>query len=417
MTKFVHVADVHVDSPLRGIESYEGLPVDEIRLATRRSFQNIVQLCIDQEVAFLLIAGDLFDGKWLDMNTGLWMVGQFRRLQDASIRVFLIRGNHDAASEVRNVVRWPDNVHEFSVDGAETVHDQTLGVAIHGRGYATPAVSEDLAVEYPLAIPGCFNIGMLHTSMTGDPEHDPYAPTNLDVLLSKGYDYWALGHIHQRRTLKDEPYIGYSGNAQGRHIRETGPKGCLLVEVEDGTLLDVTFQATDVVRWQHLEIFAEDIDDAESLIQKVVVALKTASESAADRLVIARLTISGPCHAHAELSGLAEREQFCAELRSRSFDFSNMAIEKIRLELRPPVDVARLRAGQDLLGDLLRSIEQFRENDADLEALSGCFLPLVEKAALEIADAGVELGSPTELRRWLDLAEDRLISMLAELES
>jgi hypothetical protein len=94
-----------------------------------------------------------------------------------------------------------------------------------------------------------------------------------------------------------------------------------------------------------------------------------------------------------------------------------MAIEKIRLELRPPVDVARLRAGQDLLGDLLRSIEQFRENDADLEALSGCFLPLVEKAALEIADAGVELGSPTELRRWLDLAEDRLISMLAELES
>lgn len=417
MTKFVHVADVHIDSPMRGIESYEGLPADEIRLATRHSFQNVVQLCISEKAAFLLIAGDLFDGKWLDMNTGLWMVGQFHQLEVAGIRVFLIRGNHDAASEVQTALRWPANVHEFSVDQAETFHDAELGIAIHGRGYATPAVMDDLAVEYPPAIPNCFNIGMLHTSLTGDPDHDPYAPTNIDVLLSKAYDYWALGHIHHRRTLKDEPFIGYSGNTQGRHIRETGAKGCLLVEVRDGSVAETEFRATDTVRWHHMEIATDDDDDMEVLLDKVASAWDTVLDDADGRMLIVRLTVAGRCRAHATLSDTMAREQFSAEVRNRSFRFHRLAIEKIRLETRPPVDLDRLRNGHDLLGDLLRSIDEIRQDPQRLSELGDCFRPLLDKAAVEIADSEIDLSSPQEIERWLNLTEGRLISLLTELES
>lgn len=402
---------------MRGIESYEGLPADEIRLATRHSFQNVVQLCITEKVAFLLIAGDLFDGKWLDMNTGLWMVGQFRQLEGAGIRVFLIRGNHDAASEVQTALRWPSNVKEFSVESAETFHDAELGIAIHGRGYATPSVMDDLAIDYPRAISNCFNIGMLHTSLTGDPEHDPYAPTNVDVLLNKGYDYWALGHIHQRRTLKDEPFIGYSGNTQGRHIRESGAKGCLLVDIRDGTIVETEFRATDTVRWQHLEIATEDTDDVESLLDKVTSAWESAIIIADGRMLIVRLTISGRCQAHAALSETTAREQFSAEVRNRSFRCHQLAIEKIRLETRPPVDLERLRAGHDLLGDLLRSIDEIRCDPSELSELAECFAPLLDKAAVEIADAEIDLSAPHEIERWLNLTEGRLISLLAELES
>lgn len=417
MTKFVHVADVHIDSPMRGIESYEGLPADEIRLATRRSFQNVVQLCITEKVAFLLIAGDLFDGKWLDMNTGLWMVGQFRQLEASGIRVFLIRGNHDAASEVQTALRWPSNVKEFSVESAETFHDAELGIAIHGRGYATPSVMDDLAIDYPRAISNCFNIGMLHTSLTGDPEHDPYAPTNVDVLLNKGYDYWALGHIHQRRTLKDEPFIGYSGNTQGRHIRESGAKGCLLVDIRDGTIVETEFRATDTVRWQHLEIATEDTDDVDRLLDKVTSAWESALNASDGRMLIVRVTISGRCQAHTILSETTAREQFSAEVRNRSFRCHQLAIEKIRLETRPPVDLERLRAGHDLLGDLLRSIDEIRRDPSELSELAQCFSPLLDKAAVEIADAEIDLSAPDEIERWLNLTEGRLISLLAELES
>ena len=234
--KFIHAADLHIDSPLLGLYCYEGAPAERLREATRRACENLVTLAIEEQVDFVILAGDLFDGQWRDMQTGLFTARQFRRLCDAKIKVYLVRGNHDAASQVRQTITWPDNVHEFSVRKAETVRLDDLGVALHGRGFAQPEVTDDPVPEYPAPVPGLFNIGVLHTNVGGNEDHPRYAPTSRAALEAKGYDYWALGHIHKRYVIAERPYIGYSGNTQGRHVRETGAKGCLLVSVEDGQL-------------------------------------------------------------------------------------------------------------------------------------------------------------------------------------
>ena len=248
MFKFIHAADIHLDSPLRGLEQYEGAPVQEIRDAARRALANLVDLAIDQEVAFVLIAGDLYDGDWRDYNTGLYFVDQVRRLREANIPLYLISGNHDAANRMTRTLRMPDNVTFFSADAPETALIPELDVAIHGQSFATAAVYEDLSEGYPVAKSGYFNVGVLHTCASGREGHDRYAPCSLEGLKAKGYDYWALGHIHIREILSEQPIIAFSGNIQGRHIKETGAKGCLLVTVNDDQSMQADFRALDCKR-------------------------------------------------------------------------------------------------------------------------------------------------------------------------
>ena len=229
MFKFLHAADIHLDSPLRGLQRYEGAPVDEIRQASRRALENLVQLAIDQSVAFVLIAGDLYDGDWKDHRTGLYFVSQMVRLREAGIPVIAIAGNHDAANKMTRTLPLPENVHMLDHKRPETFCLDQWGVAIHGQSFATGAVLEDLSAAYPPAVGGMLNIGLLHTCATGREGHQPYAPCTIPGLISKHYDYWALGHAHGHEVLNREPDIIFSGNVQGRHIHEHGPKGCMLV--------------------------------------------------------------------------------------------------------------------------------------------------------------------------------------------
>src|SRR3954465_6654233 len=160
---FLHAADIHLDSPLRGLERYEHAPIDRIRGATRRAFERMIQLAIDRRVDFVLIAGDLYDGDWRDYNTGLPLVRELGRLRDAEIPVFLIAGNHDAANKMTRALRLPVNVRVLDADQSETVRLESLGVAIHGQSFARAAVTENLVARYPAAVSGWMNIGLLHT--------------------------------------------------------------------------------------------------------------------------------------------------------------------------------------------------------------------------------------------------------------
>ncbi len=416
MFKFIHSADIHIDSPLRGLEAYEGAPIEQIRSATRKAFEQLVDLAIENEVAFVIIAGDLFDGRWQDMQTGLWTARQFRRLESANIRLYLIRGNHDAASKVRSSITWPGNVFEFSTRKPQTFQIEPLRVALHGQGFAKQECLDDLASQYPDAVRGWFNIGVLHTSLTGDATHDTYAPTSLSVLHSRHYNYWALGHIHQRSNpqVYDKPYIAYSGNTQGRHVNETGPKGCLLVTVDD-EIQDVEFLPTDVLRWYRLEISLDENDNVTELLTKVQTRLAECHDQSGGRFSAVRLELRGACKAHQRLVKRADREETLAEIRNIANDLDEeIWIEKIRLETRPLANLNTLRQGQDLLGGLLRDIDHTRNDDKSLATLAGELTALESKASIELKAAGIDLSDLDQLRIWLTDAESMLVSRLSE---
>ena len=252
--RFLHAADIHLDSPLHGLSRYEGLPIEDIRSATRTAFNNLVQYAINEAVDFVVIAGDLFDGDWRDMGTGLYFARAMGRLNQANMPAFILAGNHDAASVISRTVPWPPNVRLFGSRRPETHRLPDLAVAVHGQSFSTPAVAENLALAYPAGEEHFFNIGVLHNALAGRPGHADYAPCSLDDLRTRGYQYWALGHVHEFEIVSDDPYVVFPGNLQGRTIRETGAKGAVIVTVADHEVTAVDRVNLDVIRWVRLDV-------------------------------------------------------------------------------------------------------------------------------------------------------------------
>jgi DNA repair protein SbcD/Mre11 len=187
--RFLHAADIHLDSPMRGLEADPDAPVRLLREASRAAFRNLIDAAIEENVAFVLIAGDLYDGDWQDWRTGLFFTGQVAKLSDSGIPLVMVAGNHDAASVITRYLRLPELGTMLPHDRCGQVVFEEFGVAIHGQSFATRSVSEDLSRNYPGPVPGLFNIGLLHTALTGRPGHADYAPTTVETLVAKGYDY------------------------------------------------------------------------------------------------------------------------------------------------------------------------------------------------------------------------------------
>ena len=298
---FLHAADLHLDSPLRGLDA--DAPADRIRGATRQALTNLVQLAKDEQVDFVLLAGDLYDGDWKDWRTGHFLVSQLAELKRAGIPVIAISGNHDAEAVLTQGLPFPGTMLP-SRQAATAI--PIPGVAVHGQSFATRAVREPLALAYPKPLDDHFNIGLLHTAC-GSTEHDNYAPCTPAELRAKGYDYWALGHVHQRLELSRDPWIVFPGNVQGRHIREEGSKGASLVRVEAGRVAAVTHHALDVLRWRRLVVDVGGADDGPALLGRVALQLDAAVVEAEGRLLIVRLVLEGASAAHGELAGNAQR--------------------------------------------------------------------------------------------------------------
>jgi DNA repair exonuclease SbcCD nuclease subunit len=410
--KLVHAADLHVDSPLRGLTRYPNAPLERIRGATREALVKLVDLCIEEDAAALLLAGDIFDGDWKDYSTGLFFVAEMSRLKDADVRVFSVRGNHDAESKMGKKLTLPANVTELSTKKPQTVIDEALGIAVHGQGFQKRVVDEDLAALYPEPVRGLVNIGLLHTSLDGRPGHGAYAPTNVDVLASKGYDYWALGHVHAREIVRDDPWIVYPGNTQGRHARETGEKGATIITVEGGRIVDVAHRALDVVRWEHLEIDASEIDHASDVVERVREQLELAVERAEPRLVAARVTIVGQSEAHESL--VSESERWEQEIRGIAFEVGESWIEKVRFKTSARIDLEELIAKDDAIGSLFKRLTELAKDPEALAAHARMFDELKAKLPREAKEGedGVLLDDPRYLADALADATQLLLPRL-----
>ena len=364
MFSFIHAADIHLDSPLKGLEVYQDAPVDQIRGAARRAFDNLIDLAIDEEVAFVLLAGDLYDGEWKDYNTGIYFVSRMGRLRDAGIPVFLVSGNHDAASQITRALNLPDNVTLFSHKKAETCLLENLGVAIHGQSFSSRAVAEDMTQNYPQGKSSLFNIGLLHTSLNGRPGHEPYAPCTLDSLRSKGYQYWALGHVHQREEISTDPWIVFPGNIQGRHIRETGAKGCTLVSVDENQIISVEQRELDVLRWSRCRIDLGNCDKTESLLEKIREAFESEREQSDGRPLVVRLLLEGTTPLHAKLHDNVAHWQ--EELRAIAASLGDVWLEKIVFHTSKEQQISEAFADGSPLAALQKSVEGIEFNTSRL---------------------------------------------------
>ena len=334
--RFIHAADLHLDSPLLGLAGKSAEFAARVQAASREAFDNLVGLAIEEQCRFVLLAGDIFDGELRNFQTGLYFLDGMRRLGEAGIDVFMVLGNHDSANRFADKLALTANVHLFpkTKAGSKTLDD--IGVVVHGRSFPRWDMDEDMARDYPPAVPALFNVGLLHTACAGsEGPHARYAPCTLEQLANHGYDYWALGHIHAHAVLSDDPFVVYPGNLQGRHPREEGPKGAVLVHVADGAVAALEHRPLDVVRWVALSVDISDCATRTDMLDMIRDPIRGRCLDAGERPVALRLALTGTSSLHGtlHLDAATLREDIEALLATLSHE---VWLEKLVLATEPP---------------------------------------------------------------------------------
>jgi DNA repair protein SbcD/Mre11 len=366
---FLHAADLHLGSPFTGLTLKDEAVAKRFAAASREAFSSLVETAINAKVAFVVIAGDVYDGEWKDASIGLFFNREVSRLERAGIPVFLLKGNHDAESVVTKAISLPDSVHQFPTTKAKTFPIEDLKVALHGRSFPDRAVSENYALAYPAPLPGYFNIGVLHTSCDGRPGHANYAPCTVQELASRNYHYWALGHVHEYEVLSRDPWIVFPGNLQGRSVRELGPKGAVIVDVADGHVTDVRRVIVDCARWAEVSVDLEGIDQEAEMLRKVTDTLQPFVERAEGRLVALRVRLVGPTSLHRHLK--SDPRTFADEVQAAAHRcHEDVWLERLQIETKETTVIAAscgpLEASPDLSATLMGL-----DRDPDVRALAG----------------------------------------------
>ena len=402
-----------------GLSAYADAPVETLRMATRDAFTNLVNEAIEQQVDFMVIAGDLYDGTWKDFNTGIYFCKEMGRLKKAGIPVYVLYGNHDAESEMTKKLQLPDNVHVFDYRKPTTYQIDHLKVALHGRSFKDAATTENLVTGYPAPVRGMLNIGVLHTALEGNAAHANYAPCTLAELHAKGYHYWALGHVHEHKVWSGTSTIVFPGNLQGRHIRETGERGAVLVTANETGIQSVERLFVDVLRWQNLDVSVTDCDSLLEVVRTVRNELeKIVTNTPANIPSAIRVTLIGKTPAHGELFGL--ESQLRAEVLAvvATIGAERIWIEKIKVATTSADDGKDVSERLDALSDL-QGLFEIAETDPEfIKELQAELLALINKAPIELQSSvpyfkDIRAGDLTGLVREV---RSGLIAHLAKAE-
>ena len=416
--RFVHAADLHLDSPFRGIRNEAPSHVEgALSNATFDAYRNIIDLCLREQVAALLVAGDIYDGADRSLRAQLHFVHGLAQLEKAGIRSFICHGNHDPLDGWEARLDLPAGCVRFGpkVDGFPVFPDEPERATVHGVSYPTREVRENLTPLFAEAGSGQgFNIGLLHANVGGNPDHDSYAPCSVSDLAGTGLDYWAMGHVHTRQTLRERnPTIVYPGNPQGRHPNEPGARGVYLVEVDDHGAAQLDFRPMDMVRWETLSLDIGPLDTEQALIDAVNGLAEEALAGSQGRSVVARLELAGRGHLHRDLrngdSVEAIREQLNNQYDGRG---AWLWCEGVRLATAAPVDREAVLQREDFVGDLVRLSGELRNSDEAVTEFRGLLQPLYSRR--EVRDFLRDFQpSDDEIRGLLADAEEECLTGLA----
>ena len=392
--RFVHTADLHLDSPLRSLALRDPDLAALIGDATRQAFSNLVDLCIDEEAEALMIAGDLYDGDQTSMKTALFLADGLRRLDEAGVRVFIVRGNHDAESRITRELALPGGAKAFR-GRSEVVTlgrpDGALPVAVHGTSFGKPHAPESLVPKFGPPVPGAFNIGLLHTSLGGAPGHDPYAPCSVADLAETGFDYWCLGHVHKRAIHSENPHAVMPGMPQGRHIGEAGPKSVTVVRVADDGSVACEERAVSVAQFERVTVDLAGVADWREMTERLGARLERARAGVRADHLVARLELTGGTPLNWRLR--REEELVDTEARHCAGAAGKTWIEKVELATG---DLAGARADAGAVAELAGTMSGSVSRSEEFRAQANGIMEEIERAL------------PPEARRALgDSAEKR----------
>ncbi|MEW9698602.1 exonuclease SbcCD subunit D [Paenibacillus sp. SI8] len=415
--RFVHAADLHVDSPFKGMSALPERVRERIRESTFGALKELVRLAIDKQVDFVLISGDVYDLSDRSLRAQIRFQKAMEQLASQDIPVYIIHGNHDPEDGRAAKLEWPAAVHFFSCDRVETLvvskPDRGAIAQIHGISYRTSSVTENLALQFKAAQESLYQIGLLHTNVDGDAAHDNYAPCTKQDLMGSGLDYWALGHVHTRKILHEhKPAIVYPGNIQGRSIREIGARGCYIVDVHEDGRAELTFESLDRVRWFHERISVAGLQTEQELKDKLSEQIERIRDEAAGRDAVVRFVLEGRSAVHALLRKGRALDELAAEFREDEAERSRFVwIEGIEDHTGSEIDLEALLQEKSFLGDLLRLSQALQGDDAALEEFAAEALAALQ--SLPQAAGAPAAADLDRLRQWLRAAEELAADFLA----
>jgi DNA repair exonuclease SbcCD nuclease subunit len=409
--KFIHCADLHLDSPFQGLTTKEPSLADRFKHSTNEAFVKIIDLCLAEKVDFLTIGGDTFDGADRSLCAQILLRDQFERLHKANIPVIIVAGNHDPLSDWLTEIKYPENVHLLGGDKVDQVPIGKHGKAaatIHGISYKVREMTENLSLKFQAKEKDTVSIGMLHANVGSKKEHAPYSPCTINDLKACNMDIWLLGHIHTPEVLCDDPLILYPGNIQGRHINEDGTRGCYIIKIDSSHKISYEFKPVQNIMWKQEEISIKNImtaiELADLLSDKCEEELSKLFNDEKGTVIRWKLTGSSPLY-H-ELTMTDKIEETKEILVERFFNHTPFIFpESIRLSIKPERQKEDYLNQENFIGDFLRLAGKI-ENDDKMksELLQMLNQPLSnrtirkyleevnEKELLDILEDSVNLG-------------------------
>ncbi|MFC0272073.1 exonuclease SbcCD subunit D [Metabacillus herbersteinensis] len=370
--KFIHAADLHIDSPFVGLKHLPGPLFDRIRESTFVAFKKLIDCAIEEKVDFVLLVGDLYDGEERSLKAQLKLKNEFQRLHAVGIPVYIIHGNHDHMSGKWIDLDWSSNVHIFSSEEVETklfFKDEVHTASLYGYSYPTRAVHERIISNFKKqqTEEKVYHIGLLHGSIEGNHEHDTYCPFKLTELVEKDFDYWALGHIHKRQNLQEqEPMIVYPGNLQGRHRKENGEKGFYITRINENKTSLEFISASDVI-WEEVEIKIDEMKDFSQFIKECELKLAHLRKEKQGTLLTIIVKGVGPVAEH------IQNEQAVLDLIERlneSEDLNENFVWTASLKNYSNRELTEQELSTSFFKDLKNTVEEFHDYSRALEPLT-----------------------------------------------